>query len=674
MKKTSAAKAFYELMSSMRFAISLLTILAIASVIGTVLRQNEPFNAYLNQFGPFWFPIFEQLGLYGVYNAGWFLAILCFLVVSTSLCITRQARPMMKEMRSFKEHARETSLRLFKLHAEVAADAAPSADAAREYLGKAGFKLREQARDDGVLIAAKRGSWSRVGYFLAHGGMVVIFLGGLLDGNLPLKLQMALGGKQTTAADQLIADIPQSSRLGLDNWSFRGNVYIPEGRSADMAVLREGDGVLLQELPFDISLKKFHIEHYDTGQPKRFASDIIITDKMTGTSEARTIEVNKPFETHGVTLYQASFEDGGSHLQLRAHDLNRDAYTSAELQGIVGERGKLSGTGYEYTIEFTGFRAINVEAVSDQAANRPGIAGLQDRLGSGAKPAEHKTQQNVGPNFTYKLRDSAGQAREFSNYMLPVAQDGRWFLLAGMREEASQNFRYLRMPTDEEGRIDLWFQIRALMLNETMQPKLARRFALLASGASSEGTERLEETTLRTIRLFADKGFESLGAFIDQNIPKAEQERAAGIFLQVLEGVAWQAWQLAREQAGLAPMQASPARAQYVRDTLNAVSDTFHYGAPVILQLNGFEHVQATVLQATKSPGKYWVFLGSLLLTLGVFAMLYVRERRLFLLLKHDGTALLAMSANRVSMDVEQEFARHRSALLGSKPISGETQ
>ena len=47
----------FEMLSSMRFAISLLTLLAIASVAGTIVKQNEPYNAYLNQFGPFWFPI-----------------------------------------------------------------------------------------------------------------------------------------------------------------------------------------------------------------------------------------------------------------------------------------------------------------------------------------------------------------------------------------------------------------------------------------------------------------------------------------------------------------------------------------------------------------------------------------------------------------------------------------
>ena len=43
-----------ELLSSMRFAIALLTVIAVASVIGTILNQNEPYPNYVNQFGPFW--------------------------------------------------------------------------------------------------------------------------------------------------------------------------------------------------------------------------------------------------------------------------------------------------------------------------------------------------------------------------------------------------------------------------------------------------------------------------------------------------------------------------------------------------------------------------------------------------------------------------------------------
>ena len=87
----------------MRFAIGLLTILAIASIIGTVLKQNEPYPNYAFEFGQFWFQAFEWLGLYDVYHSAWFLTILAFLVISTSLCILRNGPGFIKDMRAFRE-------------------------------------------------------------------------------------------------------------------------------------------------------------------------------------------------------------------------------------------------------------------------------------------------------------------------------------------------------------------------------------------------------------------------------------------------------------------------------------------------------------------------------------------------------------------------------------------
>ncbi|MFM7027025.1 MAG: cytochrome c biogenesis protein ResB, partial [Limnohabitans sp.] len=86
---TGGWRAWQELLASMRFAIALLTVICIASVIGTVLKQHEPLPNYVNQFGPFWAEVFNALSLYSVYSAWWFLLILAFLVTSTSLCIAR---------------------------------------------------------------------------------------------------------------------------------------------------------------------------------------------------------------------------------------------------------------------------------------------------------------------------------------------------------------------------------------------------------------------------------------------------------------------------------------------------------------------------------------------------------------------------------------------------------
>src|SRR4030042_1199378 len=126
----SFGKSVFELLSSMRFAISLLSILAIASIIGTVLKQAEPYANYIIQLGPFWFQVFEKLGLYDVYHAGWFLVILTFLVVSTSVCITRNAPNFVREMRSFREHVSEQSLNAFKHKHEAATTQQPEALAA----------------------------------------------------------------------------------------------------------------------------------------------------------------------------------------------------------------------------------------------------------------------------------------------------------------------------------------------------------------------------------------------------------------------------------------------------------------------------------------------------------------------------------------------------------------
>ena len=102
--------AAVELVSSMRFAIALLTVICIASVVGTVLKQHEPLNNYVNQFGPFWSEVFGALNLYSVYSAWWFLLILAFLVLSTSLCILRNTPKILADLRQYKENIREQSL------------------------------------------------------------------------------------------------------------------------------------------------------------------------------------------------------------------------------------------------------------------------------------------------------------------------------------------------------------------------------------------------------------------------------------------------------------------------------------------------------------------------------------------------------------------------------------
>ena len=662
----------------MRFAISLLTLLAIASVIGTVLKQNEPYSNYMIELGPFWFKAFAVLGLYDVYHAGWFLGILVFLVLSTGFCIYRQTPLMLREIKTFREHATETSLRGFAHQSAFPLETAPATAIQRltGYLAGQGFRFKTTAAVEGqsTLVAAKAGSFTRLGYILTHSAIVVICIGGLIDGNIPLKVQELLGYKKVETRDLPSGQVPVVSRLSPANLSFRGSVSIPEGGAADVVYLNVEDGYLVQDLPFLIQLKKFRIEHYATGQPKSFESDIVITDRDSKKGFEGTVSVNHPIIYKGVAIYQASFGDGGSKLTLNGWNLFTPSSKPFPFKGVVNQASNLSNGEAQYTVEITDFKVFNVQDTGEDAdeVKPQGFWKNASRvLGEAASSAPKKRLHNVGPSYQYKIRDAQGQAKEYHNFMLPLQLEGRRYLVSGVRGAPNEPFRYLRFPADENGAIDGFMRLRAVAFDKALYPEIARRFAASAmqgSAVSETLRTKLTDSTVKVLQIFSHGGFDELAKFIEGSIAKGEQEKAAETYLKVLERALFEGYQLSRERAGLKPVQVDEQSTQFVRDSLNAINDSFYYGSPVYLQLDSFGEVLSSGLQLTRSPGKNIVYGGSVLLILGLFVMFYIRERRIWLLVQPEapnqpGEVLFAMSSNRKTLDFENEFNQHKKNL-----------
>ncbi len=152
-----------------------------------------------------------------------------------------------------------------------------------------------------------------------------------------------------------------------------------------------------------------------------------------------------------------------------------------------------------------------------------------------------------------------------------------------------------------------------MMFDPENRAEIAARFAARSFGlddARAQMRDALAQTAAHTLTLFADRGYESVGRFLESTVAAGEQERAADVFVKILQGLAWEAWALARERSGMAPLELNQARAQYLNDTLAALSDSLFYGVPVFLQLMSYEERQATVLQATRSPGQPLVLPG----------------------------------------------------------------
>lgn len=680
-----------ELVSSMRFAISLLALIAIAAVIGTVMKQNEPMPNYVNQFGPFWFDVFYKFGLYALYSAWWFLLSMGILVLSTSLCIVRNAPKMLKDMRSWRENVREQSLQNFH-HKTQWTDGTQRVALAQQLAGRItayGYQCKIVEKENATLIAAKRGTASKLGYIFAHSAIVIICVGGLLDSDMPIRFQSWFLDKTPFAGSGVIADIPAQHRLGLGNPTFRGNTMIPEGSSSDTAIIPQENGVLIQDLPFTIQLNKFVIDFYSTGMPKLFASELLVKDHETGKTFAATVKVNQPLIYKGIAVYQSSFEDGGSKLRLTAYPMAGAQYSPFPIAGEVGNSTPLSeknegnndgDSDGEYVVEWSGFRPFNVENMpsenaagqdlravnQDKTFNEKFSAGLDKRLGSAAKNANNKDLKNVGPNVQYKLRDKTGQAREFQNYMQSTKIDGDYVFLAGVRDSPSEAFAYLRIPADDNDTVEDWMRLRAAIMNPQLQNQAAQRYASQTIPDVRAGADKLraqlQQSAAKSLSIFAgdgkEAGYQAVAKFLGK-VPAAEQEKAADIFMKILNGTLWELWQVAREKEGLGAVDANEKHARFLQLATNAISDAFFYDAPVYLQLNEFDEIKASVLQISRSPGKNVVYLGCLFLVIGVFSMFYIRERRLWVWLRDcpDGTsALMAMSSQRKTLDFEKEF------------------
>jgi len=343
-------------------------------------------------------------------------------------------------------------------------------------------------------------------------------------------------------------------------------------------------------------------------------------------------------------------------------------------------------------VEVIALKAINVENMSEANATsgtdvrKVDLVGTLDKhLGAGVNPDKAKTMRNVGPAVTYRLRDSAGQAREFHNYMLPIELDGQRVFVAGVRESAAENFKYLRMPADENMSLEGWLRLRAALNDVNLREQAARRYAAQATPVGKpEMTEQLRLTASRALTLFAGieapakatdamriGGLTALNQFIEASVPEAERSRIAEVMLRILNGALFDLNQLAREQAGLKPLEPSPATEAFMTQSVLSLSDSFFYPAPVLLELTNFDVVQASVFQVARAPGKLLVYVGAVLLILGVFAMLYVRERRLWVWLADseppgNTRVQIAMSTPRRTLDIDADFDRLRDELLAT--------
>jgi cytochrome c biogenesis protein len=183
---------------------------------------------------------------------------------------------------------------------------------------------------------------------------------------------------------------------------------------------------------------------------------------------------------------------------------------------------------------------------------------IDSRLGAANKTVTKKELRNVGPSITYKLRDAAGQAREFHNYMLPVDMgDGAAGVPAGRARTPAEPFRYLRVPADDQGEMDGF--LRSCVRRCRTRPCASRRCAAMprkatdppparagrAAGQSARARWRCSPGPSRAGRQ-ATGGLQAMSDFMEPTCPRPSA-RAGEVLLRILNGVLFELAQLSRE-------------------------------------------------------------------------------------------------------------------------------
>ena len=650
-------RRWLQVLGSMNFAITLLVGLAIASVAGTILKQNQPNQDYLIKFGPFWHEVYRSLGLYDVYTCAWFLAVLGFLVISTSVCIWLNTPRMLTTMRDYQEDIHRDRLQRMPERAEwrITLPAEQAIARAARLFRDHGYRFKRRDRGGEVMLAGHKGAANRLGYVFTHVAIVVICLGGLIDGNLPLKLDTIFGRLRIETQDVPLKDVPRNSFMPVSNHSFRANVSIPEGGHANAAFINLSDGFLVQPLPFKIGLKQFHIEHYPSGQPKSFASDVVITAPGQKSPLNATVAVNHPVSFRGYSIYQSSFGDGGSKLHMKLYRFGSPIAQAVAVDGAVNDT--LSPQSLDgLQLELTDFRAYNINPVT-----------ADDALATGQK------FRDFGPSFTFKLRRPDGTAKEYFNYMRPNLIGKKYYLLSGVRSSPADQFRYLHIPVDDQDSPDRFLRfvhllhdpaaIRAVVpavIAETVTPDRSRITALQPD---------LEKAALRLVNLFNQGGFEKVTDFVDKAVPTQHRQAAKDAYIKLLESTLRDLYLRCLDQEGIKTDKGvSSEDAQFFGDALAATAALPAYGSPFYLSLQDFNQIQSSGLQITRAPGKNVVYLGFGLLIVGVFLMLYVPHQRLWATIAAEGPqTIVKLTGQRLrhERDFALEFERMRQQFTG---------
>ncbi|WP_280437258.1 cytochrome c biogenesis protein ResB [Nocardia carnea] len=272
-------------LTSMRTALVLLFLLALAAIPGALLPQRSLNEQKVDEYiadRPVLGEWMDRFELFDVFSSFWFTAVYVLLFISLVGCILPRTVDHYRALRTPPVRVPRNLARLPHHHRVVVdGTAAEIADRARTRLRGWRTEIRPGEREGEVTLSAEKGYTRELGNLVFHLALVALLVAiavGRLFGYEGNVIVIANGGPGFCTTSPAVFD------------SFRtGNV-------------NDGTGMT----PMCIKVNNFRADYLDNGQAEMFTSDISYQagdDLTTDTWRDTTIQVNHPLRVGGDRVY-----------------------------------------------------------------------------------------------------------------------------------------------------------------------------------------------------------------------------------------------------------------------------------------------------------------------------------------------------------------------------------
>ncbi|ONI60401.1 cytochrome C biogenesis protein [Leifsonia sp. ALI-44-B] len=271
-------------LTSMRTALFLLLMLAIAAVPGSLVpqRSSDP-NGVTQYFrdNPSLAPVLDNLQFFDVYGSAWFSAIYLLLFISLIGCVIPRTKHHFQAMRARppRTPARLNRLDSYTEQTVEGADAASAISSARTLLKKSGYRVEMYEGGGSLSVSAERGYLRETGNLVFHSALVGILLA------------IGVGGGFGYAGQRVLVEGQTFVNTLLDYNSFNpGRFFNPDTLSPYALTVDD----------FAVEYEKQNLDAY--GQPIDFTAKV--TTRSPGQEpEKQTIKVNEPLRYDNTDVY-----------------------------------------------------------------------------------------------------------------------------------------------------------------------------------------------------------------------------------------------------------------------------------------------------------------------------------------------------------------------------------